>query len=108
MNAHIFVSNRSTHRCVVIGFCSDGTLHGPCKFIEDADTDVLVDWLRRRNRFRMQLHRSMFAARYKFEFSSTGALDIGMMYNARFRPIHIVEDEPIHTFWTDPLEYRHL
>lgn len=90
-NAHIFITSRLTRARIAIGFW-DGTLHGPCKFVDGPDADLLVELHRRGDTFHMGTHASIPATRYTRNTFPTGEFRVGITFDGRFRPIHVVEE----------------
>lgn len=89
-NAHIFVVSGSDR--IAVAFWDTSQIHGPCKFVDDADIGTLVRVIRENGVYCFEIHRSWLAKGYTEGNLPCGSVfRLGLTMNKRFIPIHLVE-----------------
>lgn len=89
-NAHIFIA--TSRKRYAVGFWQDGELFGTYRFVDDADVQKIVDLHGGGDAIYVEAHRSVPAARYEPTHFAGSTFPIGVTFNNRFHPIHVVED----------------
>ena len=89
-NAHIFVASGSER--IAVAFWDMSQLHGPCKFVDDADIGTLVRMIRQNGGSSFEIHRSWLAKGYTGNnLPCDSVFRLGLTMNKRFLPIHLIE-----------------